>query len=338
MNDNYPPALWIDRAIGLGAALASALLFAASTRGSSLAMTLAYFAPLPLSIGALGFSPSGALAGALIGAALLAHFTAPALGLGFFLGFGAPALIAAALARRTLPPRGDEASPAPRNLAPGGLLAILMALAVALTWLGVGALVSVQGGFEPAMAAALAHFAAPLDEIVKNVKAIWPDIEADKAKRLFILCLPAGFAASQTVLLAVNLWLAARTVEISGKLGRPWPALPEHLVLPRFVAPLFVLAAGLTLGGGLAGALAGALAAAAGCCLAIQGLAALHAFTRASRFRGFLLSGLYAVVFVLEPWSLLALTLFGLVESVFSLRARKAHRLNPKTQVQKEPR
>jgi hypothetical protein len=333
MNDNYPPALWVDRAIGLGAALASALLFAASARGSSLAMALAYFAPLPLLIGALGFSLSGAFAGALLGAALLAHFVAPLLGLAFFLLFGVPALIAAVLVRRNLPARGGEASPLPRSLGPGGLLATLMVFAVALTWLGVGALVAVHRGFEPALSAALAHFAAPLDEIIQNFKTLWPDVEADKARRLFILCLPAGFAASQTLLLAVNLWLAARTVEISGRFGRPWPSLPEHLVLPRFVAPLFVLAAAVTFNGGLAGALAGALAAASGLCLAIQGLAALHAFSRASPFRGFRLAALYAVVLVLEPWSLLALALFGLVESVFSLRARKARRLNAKSPI-----
>ena len=62
MNDNNPPANWADRAVGLGAGLASALLFAASTRGTGLAMALAYFSPLPLLIGALGFSALGALA------------------------------------------------------------------------------------------------------------------------------------------------------------------------------------------------------------------------------------------------------------------------------------
>jgi hypothetical protein len=333
MNDNQSPALWVDRAIGLGAGLASALLFAASARGSSLALTLAYFSPLPLLIGALGFSLPGALAGALLGAAVLSHLDAPVLGPAFFLGFGAPALIAAALARRNSPPASVEASGLPQTFSPGALLALLMALAVVVASLGVVALVYFFHGFEPAMAAALDHFAAPLEEIINNFKAIWPDVDADKAKRLFILCLPAGFAASQTLLLAVNLWLAARIVEISGRLGRPWPSLPEQLVLPRLVAPLFVLSAALTFNGGLTGALAGAFAAASGLCLAIQGLAALHAFTRASRYRGFLLAALYAVVFVLEPWSLLALALFGLVESVFSLRARKARRLNAKNPI-----
>ena len=63
---------------------------------------------------------------------------------------------------------------------------------------------------------------------------------------MLILSAPAGVAASQTLLLAVNLWLAARTIEISGRLRRPWPPLPETLSLPRIVAPIFLLAAGLS--------------------------------------------------------------------------------------------
>src|SRR5208282_4514820 len=127
MNDNNPPDNWTDRAIGLGAGLASTLLFAASAQGSSLAMALAYFSALPLLIGALGFSLSGALVGALLGAGLLAHLDEPVLGPAFFLVFGAPALIAAALARRNIPASAAEASPLPRFFGPGALLALVMA-------------------------------------------------------------------------------------------------------------------------------------------------------------------------------------------------------------------
>ncbi|MGO9941933.1 MAG: DUF2232 domain-containing protein [Rhodoblastus sp.] len=333
MNDNNPPANWTDRAIGLGAGLASALLFAASAQGSSLAMALAYFAPLPLLIGALGFSLTGALVGALLGAGLLTHLDEPVLGPTFFLLFAAPALISAALARRNFPTRVAEASPLPRYFGPGALLALMMALAVAAAWLGVGALVQLHHGFDAALQAMSERFGPALDEVVESLKKLSPEIEAEPVKRLILSSIPAAFAASQTLLLAINLYLAARTVEVSGRLGRPWPALPENLVLPRLVAPLFVVASGSAFSGGLIGLLAGVFAAASGLCLAIQGLAALHAFTRDSRFRGFLLSALYAAVFALEPWSFIALALFGLVESVFSLRAHKARRLNAKQEV-----
>ena len=331
MNDNNPPANWPDRAIGLGAGLASALLFAASTRGSSLAMALAYFAPLPLLIGALGFSTLGALGGAVLGALLLAHLAGPFVGAGFFFGFAAPALVVAALARQVFPAKNDGSAPLPSFFPPGALLAVLMALAVLAAWIGVAILIDLHHGFNAALEALLTRFGPALDEVIENLKKMSPEIETDSVKRLILLSAPAAVAASQTLLMAINLWLAARTVEVSGRLGRPWPALPETLILPRAVAPLFVLSAGLSFNGGLVGALSGALAAASGLALALQGLAALHAFSRDFKFRGAMLAALYATVFALEPWSLIILAFFGLIESVFTLRARKARRLNAKT-------
>ncbi len=337
MNDNNPPANWPDRAVGLGVGLASALLFAASTRGSSLALALAYFTPLPLLIGALGFSLLGAVAGALLGAGLLAHLGEPLLGVVFFLAFAAPSLVVAAAARHKAPAQtfsDKDASPPPlpRYSGPGLLLTVVLALAVLASWSGVAALTVHFHGFEAAMKAMATRFGPSLDEVVQDLRKMSPGIEGDAVKRLILLSAPAGVTASQTLLLAVNLWLAGRTVEVSGRLGRPWPELPENLVLPRLLAPIFVIAAGVSFDGGLVGALAGALAAACGLCLAIQGLAAIHAFSRESKYRGFILAALYAAVFALEPWSLIALALFGLVESVLSLRARKARRLSTKTE------
>jgi uncharacterized protein YybS (DUF2232 family) len=330
MNDNQPPANWADRAVALGAGLATAMIFAASTRGTGMAMVLAYFAPLPLMIGALGFSAIAALAGTLLGALLLSHLSEPAFGAAFFLAFGAPALIAGALAGRPFAPKSGETTPRPHFLQPGALLAILLALSVAITWVGVAILARHYHGFDATLTALLERFKEPLDEVVKSLQQMSPKLEGDTIKRLMLLSAPAAVAASQTLLLAINLWLAARAVDISGRLGRPWPALPENLILPRVVAAAFVVAAGLSFKGGLVGALAGALAAASGLCLAMQGLATLHALSRDARFRSAILSALYAVVFVLEPWSILVLALFGLVESVFTLRARRARRLSPK--------
>jgi hypothetical protein len=338
MNDNNPPANWADRAIGFGSGLASALLFAASTRGTSLAMALAYFSPLPTFIGALGFSLAGAFAGALLGALLLAHLGQPLLGFAFLLGFSLPALVASALARQNVRARESDASPAPRFFSPGMLLAALLAMAVLAAWIGVAALTDYFHGFDAALEAMLRRFGPTLDDVVENLKKMSAEIEPDPVKRLIVLSAPAGVATSQMLLLCVNMWIAARTVEISGRLGRSWPDLPETLVLPRVIAPLFVVAAGLSFEGELTGALAGALAAACGFALAIQGLASLHAFSRGARYRGLVLAALYAAVFALEPWSLLLLALFGLVESILSLRARKERRRlstkieNPKTE------
>ncbi|WP_296713973.1 hypothetical protein [Rhodoblastus sp.] len=328
MNDNFPPANWPDRAVAFGAGLASALLFVVSTRGSSLAMALAYFSPLPLMIAAAGFSFPAALAGALAGAALLVFAAQLPFGLGYFLGFAGPALLLAALLQaplRSSPlPSRDPPSPAPRFMTPGALLATIILLAIGVAGLGVVALVAHYHGFDATLTAILKRLGPALDELVESLRPAAPDFDADKIKRLLVISAPAGVAASQTLLLSVNLWLAAKTIEISGRLRRPWPSLPENLALPRLVAPAFLLAAGLAFKGGLIGVLSGAVAAATGFGLALHGLAALHGLTRDSRFRGAWLSGLYAAVLVLEPWSVVVLAVFGVIDSAFSLRARKA--------------
>lgn len=328
MNDNFPPANWPDRAVAFGAGLASALLFVVSTRGSGLAMALAYFSPLPLMIAASGFSFPAALLGALAGAALLVYAAQLPFGLGYFLGFAGPALLLAALLQtplRSAPLLSREsASPGPRFMTPGALLTTIILLAIGVAGLGVVALVAHYQGFDAALTAILKRLGPALDELVESLRPAAADLDADKIKRLLVMSAPAGVAASQTLLLSVNLWLAARTIEISGRLRRPWPSLPENLALPRLVAPAFLLAAGLSFKGGVIGVIGGAAAAATGFGLALHGLAALHGLTRDSRFRGAWLSGLYAAVLVLEPWSIVVLTVFGLIDSAFSLRARQA--------------
>ncbi|WP_298425442.1 DUF2232 domain-containing protein [Rhodoblastus sp.] len=328
MNDNNPPANWPDRAVGFGAGLASALLFVVSTRGSSLAMILAYFSPLPLMIGAAGFSFPAGILGALVGAGLLAVAALPPFAVGYLFGFALPAALLAGMIQTALPSR-DKTAPAPRFATPGEMLEAVIVLTIVVTGLGVTFLVVHYHGFEPALDAIVKHFAPALDQIAADLGPVAPDVDAEAIKRLTVMSAPAGVAASQTLLLAVNLWLAARTIEISGRLRRPWPALPENLALPRFIAPIFLIAAGVTFSGGLPAVVGGIVAAASGFGLALQGLAALHGLSRNAGFRGAWLAALYAAVIVLEPWSIIILALFGLVESVFSLRARKARRNKP---------
>jgi len=329
MNDNNPPASWADRAAGFGAGLASALLFVVSTRGSSLAMAIAYFTPLPLMIGAAGFSLPAALAGALAGALLLAVAAHPVFGLGYVVAFAAPALILGVLSKASLPSRKPDA-PSPRYASPGELLAAIALMSIALAWLGVFLLVRHYGGFEPAMTAILRDIGPALDELAQSVRPVATDAEFDKVKRLAVMSGPAAVAASQALLLAVNLWLAARTLEISGRLRRPWPPLPQTLALPRITGAIFLVALGLAFVGGLTSVLAGVIAAATGFCLALQGLAAIHGMTRDVRYRGAWLVVLYAAALPLGPWWIFILALFGLIESAFSLRARKARGITAK--------
>ncbi len=321
MNDNNPPASWPDRAVAFGAGLAGALLFIVSTRGSSLAMALAYFAPLPMMIGAAGFSLPGAMLGALAGAGALLAVAHPPLALAFLFGFAAPALALAAMIQSPFPSRNREA--AARFATPGEMLETIILLSILSAGAGVAILLVHYRGFEPAMTAAMERFAPALDEVAKSLAPISGEIGAEAVKRLAIMSAPAGVAASQVLLLAVNLWLAARTIEVSERLRRPWPDLPENLALPRLLGPILLVAAGLAFKGGLVAVLAGIVAAATGFGFALHGLAALHGLTRDVGFRGAWLAALYAAVMVLEPWSIVLLALFGLIESALSLRARK---------------
>lgn len=325
MNDNNPPASWPDRAVGLGAGLAGALLFVVSTRGSSLAMALAYFTPLPLMIGAAGFSLPGAFVGSLAGAGVLLASAQAPFALAFLFGFAAPALALAAMIQSPLPsPRRGPADA--RFVAPGEMLETIILLSILVTGAGVALLLVNYHGFEPAMTAVMQHFAPTLDDFAASLAPVSSEIGAERVKRLAVISAPAGVAASQVMLLSVNLWLAARTIDISGRLRRPWPSLPETLRLPRLLGPIFLVAAGLAFKGGLIAVLAGIVAAAIGFGFALHGLAAVHGLTRDFELRGAWLAALYAVAMVLEPWSILLLALFGVMESAFSLRARKARR------------
>ena len=55
---------------------------------------------------------------------------------------------------------------------------------------------------------------------------------------------------------------------------------------------------------------------------ALQGLAAVHDRTRGNAVRGFILSALYVVLFLTQGILMIALSLFGLADSVFGLSRR----------------
>ena len=333
MNDNNPPANWADRAVGFGAGLATALLFAVSTRGTGFAMALAYFSPAaPDDRRALGFSPLGR-AGRRARRRCVAHRFAgisrsasPGCS-----AFGAPALSLATLARRAVPSNGRSGASA-TYVTPGALLAATVALSIIARRIGVAILDPALSRLRRRADALMTRFETPaLDEVGPNMRTKCragirrrtrqaPDL-AERAGgrrqprrrcsspsisgwRRASWKFPAGCGGPGRRCLKIwrcrglsrRLFAHRRRTGFHGRPRRRRSPAPSP---PR-----------------------------SGLCLALQGLATLHALTRDNRFRGCLLSALYAVVFVLEPWSLLLLALFGLVESAFNLRARRARRLS----------
>jgi hypothetical protein len=68
---------------------------------------------------------------------------------------------------------------------------------------------------------------------------------------------------------------------------------------------------------------AATVAAAFAMAFALQGLAAAHVLTRGFSARRAILAAIYLVTIFAMPWPLVALTLLGLVDCLFSLRFRR---------------
>jgi hypothetical protein len=122
----------------------------------------------------------------------------------------------------------------------------------------------------------------------------------------------------------LNLWLAARIVNFSGLLKRPWPDLAA-MTFPRSMVAALAVAMAVSFAGGLVGIVAGVLSASLMMAYGVLGFAVLHAVTRGINSRPFLLGGVYASVAVFG-WPILALCLIGVSETAFDLRARVVRR------------
>ncbi len=148
------------------------------------------------------------------------------------------------------------------------------------------------------------------------------DLSADITP-LLVRAVPLGIAASIVTTISANLWLAAKTVQFSGRLPRPWPFIPST-TLPR--TALLLLAAGLvtaTLDGfvGLAGAsLVGALLAA----FMFSGLAMLHDLSRGQAWRTPMLISVYVALIVMQAVLTPLLALAGMIDTLLGLRKRAA--------------
>ena len=119
--------------VPLGAGLASALLFFLTVKGTPLAVALAYLAPLPLMIAALGWGALGGAIAAVVAAAAIAGFFGMEGALIFVLVVAAPAWALPTL--RLLPnysPPWRRGLPDSRNRTPIGAVVTLAAALGAL--------------------------------------------------------------------------------------------------------------------------------------------------------------------------------------------------------------
>lgn len=321
--------------MAIGAGLAAALLFAVMTKGTLLAMALAYLAPLPIVIAALGWGlDMGALAAAIASLAAAA-LVDPLSGALFAASIALPAWLLSfvcVLPRERLYPVAAPATSGKKWFPVGGIVAVAALIGGIV---GAGALVSlvlVYGGYGNGVAALAAELVPDLKDALDGVMALPGGVTIEQFAALIVRLSPAVLAATTCLMLCANLYAGARVVQLSQRLKRPWSNLPEALVLPQFLGIGLIVCIGLVLGlPGPGGHVAWIGVGALGCAYVMQGLAAIHSLSRGLPARIPMLVAIYLVSMVAARWSLPVLAFIGLVESLLSLRARRAATANFKS-------
>ena len=317
-------------AVGVGSGLAAALLFLAAMRGAPLAVALAYLGPLPVMIAALGWGWDAGLI-ALFSAAGVAAAATPAYAIAYIALIVGPAWLIAAFTGAPIwtSRKVADAEQPPVRAYPGpGAIALL----AAALYIGAGAIqlslmLLAKGGYEGAVADLAGEIRDALDASGAT-RALPPDMTADELADAIVRFAPTALSAGGLLLQLANLYLAARSVQLSQRLPRPWRDIPSGFILPRWLAAPTAAAIPIALVGPSPLDEYGLLAACAlGVLSAMQGLAVLHALSRRAAARPFMLAALYFACAVAAQWVLPALAILGLAESFADLRARAARNL-----------
>jgi hypothetical protein len=311
--------------VGLGAGAAAALLFASVTSGTWMSVPLFYLAPLPIMIAGLGWSHWSALVAGFAASAALGAAFGGIFFFAFLAGAGIPAwwLVYLALLARpgndSIAP-GDAAAgtaalewyPPGRLIVWAGILAALVVI-VAIPTFGTDA-----ETFRTGLRTALSSMFKGGTEDGQLSETALRNLDR------LIEFLPPAAAVIATITSVFNLWLAARIVKFSGRLTRPWPALAA-MTFPKMTLPALAAAVGLSFFDSMVGILAEVVTAGLLMAYGILGFAVLHTITQGVRSRPFLLGGLYASVMIIG-WPILVLSLLGIFETAYELRARMARK------------
>lgn len=315
-------------AIGIGAGAAAALLFASVTSGSWVSILLFYLAPLPIMIAGIGWSHWAALTAALTGALAVGAVFGTMLCLAFLAGAGIPAWWLGYLTMLARPGSGNGESTGLEWYPPGRLVVWAAGLAALIVVAAIPNFGGDAASFRAGLHSALTSMLQVETAGGAGQPAAVPGVsDPGRLVDFLVNAIPPAAAVLATVTSLANLWLAARIVSFSGLLKRPWPDF-SAMTFPRPVAAAMAVAMGLSFAGGLVGIIAGVLSASLLMAYVVLGCAVLHAITRGIRSRPFVLSGIYASVFIFG-WPVLALCLLGLGETVFDLRARLARKRGP---------
>ena len=310
--------------VGLGAGAAAALLFASVASGSLLSLFLFYLAPLPILIAALGWSHLSGLMAAVIASVCLGLVFGPLFFSSFLLGIAAPAWWLGYLALLARPAAGGDVEWYP----PGRLVlwaAGLAAAVVAIALLQIGTDTdTIRNGLKEALQRLLRLETGGAPDEPLNIPGI---SEPERIIELLAIMLPPVAAGCGAITLVLNLWIAGRVVDLSGRLKRPWPDIPR-MTFPRSAPALLGLAVAAAFVPALVGLIATLFAGTLSIAFTLLGFAVLHALTRGVPGRTAILGGAYAAVVVLG-WPALAAVLLAIADMMFGWRTKAAGRGPP---------
>jgi hypothetical protein len=300
--------------VGVGAGLASALLYASAASGSLLAIVLFYVAPLPVLLAGLGWRHHAGLIAAVTAALALGVALAPIGGVFHAVAVGLPSWWLAYLALLARPGATEGQS----EWYPVGRLVLWSA--------AIGAILVTLS--VPMIGTSLEEYRGTLraafERIFQSAAAGAPDLPRGQNQAavidLLVVLLPIVAAALWTVSTLLNLWLACRITRASGRLVRPWPDI-RAMTFPAKATLAFVATTAASLLPGLAGLVAELFAATLMVAFALLGLAVIHVTTAANPARGFILFGVYALLMI-QPWVAAFLAILGLAEQTIGVRRR----------------
>ncbi|HET7717282.1 MAG TPA: hypothetical protein VFK86_16785 [Bauldia sp.] len=301
--------------VGVGAGFAAALLFISPLGGTLLALPLFLLSSLPVAIAGLAWGTlSSAIAAAGAAGTIAVAISLPA-GIIYLALFGAPTAWACSLAGLS---RSNESS-GTMEWYPIGRILLHGAAATALGLVVVGFIIGYdpEGLTDEITGALLRWLSQAPDGSAPPTAA-----ELEPFVRLNVAIVPFTTAMVLVILFVVNLWLAARVAEASGRLVRPrdrlWTAvLPNEALFACAVAVVLAFFPGPV--GHAAGVVAGAFAGA----LALIGLAVVHATTLGSSIRILILVAVYVLLVFFGGLPLVLLAFLGIAEAFLHLRARR---------------
>lgn len=317
--------------ISLGAGAASALLFAAVSSGSLLAVGLFYLAPLPILLAGMAWSHFAGASAAAIAALVLGVLLGPWFAFSFLIGVGLPAAILAYLA---LLARPEPSAPGGLDWYPAGRLVLAAAIIAAST---VTLIIPAFGwdfeSYQAGLRSAIERvFRAQLGLAAGAPLRMQNGADPARLIDLLVAILPPMAALLMMLTNLANLWFAARIARSSGRLKRPWPDIPA-MTLPTATSIALAAALALSFMSGMIALVAAVFSATLFMAYAFVGLAVLHSITAGLAIRSFIIGAVWALVLVLG-WPLVLAAILGLVDSAIGLRGRTAGRRGPPSQPQ----